>query len=55
MTDSEKINEIYKYVTQMSPIFRPAVLLDPETMAYNNGYDAAMYNAQQDLLEILNG
>jgi hypothetical protein len=55
VTDKEKLDEITRYVVDMSPIFRPAILLDPESMAYNHGYDTAMHDAQGDLLEILNG
>ena len=48
-----KLEKIRKYVEDMSPIVRAAVLLSPEKMAENHGYDLAMDKAQRDLLAIL--
>lgn len=53
VTDEEKLIAIRSYVVGMYPIFRPAVLLPPEEMAYNRGWDQATYEIQRDLMRIL--
>lgn len=53
MTATEKLRAVTQYVLNMAPVVRPAVLREPMDQAYANGYDQAMRDVQQDLIELL--
>lgn len=53
VSDTEKLEAITKYVKNMAPVVRPAVLLDPLAQAYANGWDDSRSFAQTDLLDLL--
>lgn len=47
------IEEIRKYVKDLYPVVRPAVLLTATGEAYNKGSDDTAFRIQRDLLVIL--
>jgi hypothetical protein len=51
---TDKLDRVREYVERMAPIVRAAIYEGPDKQNYNNGYDFAKFEAQQDLLEILN-
>ncbi len=54
-TAIDRLKALEKYIKAMAPIYRPAILLPPDKANYNKGYDQAMWDAQQEMLKILDG
>ena len=53
MTNAEKLDALRAYVQEMAPVVFAAVLESPEREGYKRGFGEAMWEAQSDLLAIL--
>lgn len=53
MTNAEKLDAVREYVQEMAPVVWISLMESPEREGYKSGFAEAMWEAQQDLLKIL--
>lgn len=53
MTATEKLQILEEHIRELSPVFRPAVVVSIDKLMYNRGWDDAMQAAQAQLLAVL--